>query len=666
MIRSERFNADVIGLLAVLHAAVLLAGCASIGMPSGGRRDEQPPRFVKANPAPGTRNFKGERVTIDFNEIVNIKDASSVVVSPPSREMPRVSALGRRVTVQFRDTLLPNTTYTIDFGSAIEDNNEGNKLENFSYTFSTGETLDSLRIAGMVLSSSELEPMQGQIVGVHRITADSAFTKLPFERVARTDDRGRFSIEGLAPGQYRLFALADADNNFKYSSPEEEMAWHDVLISPTVAEGEAVDSIYNLKTETLDTVVTRRRSIYLPNDILLRSFITDRKQPYVAAYTRKDSTRLELTFGAKLRRTPTFRLIDAPEMKDWYVMERSRTNDTISLWLSKPSVISRDTLRVEVGYQRLDSLDRYTAWADTLRFVTDRPKPVKGSKAKKKREEEQADTVAPPTPHMAFRLLNGSPLDVGKPLLIETEHPVAYIDSAAFRLEERKDTLWVPVGRIVPQRLDSLNPRRLTLQIPSDYGREFKLSIDTIAFRSIYGLDTSPQESEIKVRGESEYSALRIHLQGMPQGVPAFAELLSGADNIARREPVAGDRADFLNLLPGKYYLRLYLDYNGNGRYDTGDFSEHRQPEQVIYYPKTLNIKQNWEKEETWNVMETPFDLQKPYNLLKNKPTLRQGEKSPTDTDEEEEDSDTPQFYNNTRNSNNPGRRHSNSRLQGL
>ena len=188
----------------LLAAPLLLAAaCASIGNPSGGPRDEEPPRPVRSNPAPYSVNFSGKRVTIDFDELVNVKDAfSKVTVSPTSKETPRVSSSGRRVTVQFADSLLPNTTYSIDFGNSIEDNNEGNKIDNFNLTFSTGPEVDSLRISGVVLNAADLEPRQEMLVGIHSNLSDSAFRKLPLERITKTDDRGRFSIRGLKPGKY--------------------------------------------------------------------------------------------------------------------------------------------------------------------------------------------------------------------------------------------------------------------------------------------------------------------------------------------------------------------------------------------------------------------------------------------------------------------------------
>ncbi len=416
--RTCRIPAHLVWLAAV---ALLTAACASIGNPSGGARDEQPPRFVRANPAPYATDVPVtiEKINIDFDELINVKDAfSKVVVSPPSKSVPRVASQGHRVTVTFSDTLLENTTYTINFADAIEDNNEANPLENFSYTFSTGPYVDSLRIAGRVLSAQAMEPMQGKIVGVHRLAdapadslasaiaadsiaareqavVDSIVFRRQFDRVARTDDRGRFSIEGLAPGRYRVFALDDANTDYIYSSPDEEFAFYEEVVEPYALPAVATDTIYNLKLGTIDSITTRQRSIFYPNDLLLRSFLTSRKQQYITNYQRQDSTRLNLTFNAPNSPLPEISLVGATDLKDWYIMERSAKGDSLTLWLKSRGLVSNDTLRMAISYLKPDSLNRYVATNDTLRFTTDRPRKPKADNKKKK--DAQADTLPPPS-----------------------------------------------------------------------------------------------------------------------------------------------------------------------------------------------------------------------------------------------------------------------------
>ncbi|MDE6399413.1 MAG: Ig-like domain-containing protein, partial [Muribaculaceae bacterium] len=331
----------------------MMASCASIGNPSGGPRDEEPPRFVRANPAPGAVNVSRDRIDIEFDEIVNVKDAfSKVVVSPVSKSTPRVSSLGRRVTVQFTDTLQPNTTYTVDFSNAIEDNNEGNKLQGFTYSFSTGPQIDTLQISGMVLSADALEPQQGMLVGIYSNLSDTAFSTLPFERIAKTDDRGRFSIKGVAPGKYRIFALADVDNDYRRANPEEAMAFYDFTVSPTAERVEATDTVYDLKTGAVDTVVTRQRTRFLPNDILLRSFESGYKTQFLQNYQRVDSTRIKMIFNAPSDSLPHLDIVGIPGYKDWAVLEGSEHNDTLTYWLLPPSLIATDSLRMAVTYLR--------------------------------------------------------------------------------------------------------------------------------------------------------------------------------------------------------------------------------------------------------------------------------------------------------------------------
>lgn len=637
-----------------------MASCASIGNPSGGPRDEDPPRFVRANPAPGSVNVNTDQIDIYFDELVNVKDAfSKVVVSPTSKSVPRVSSLGRRVRVKFNDTLAANTTYTIDFADAIEDNNENNKLQGFTYSFSTGPQIDTLQISGMVLSSDALEPQQGMLVGVHSNLSDTAFSKIPLERIAKTDDRGRFSIRGLAPGEYRLYALADVDNDYMRANPEEAMAFYDFTISPTSERITATDTVLNLQTGAVDTVVTRERTRFLPNDILLRSFESDYKSQFLQKYERVDSTRVSLIFNAPSDSLPRLDLVGIDGMKDWSVLERSQHNDTLTYWLRPKTLISTDSLRIAVTYLRTDTTQNLSLATDTLRFFTNKPKATKKDKKKekKKKEGEEADSVPVVIPSLGFKAVTQSTHEVYNPVIMEFDTPLSRLDTAAFHLEAMIDSVWTPVKEgwsLVAA--DTLNPRRIKIEYPWELGGEYKVIADSLAATGIYGPETKPFEHKFKVKSEDEYCALTFNVTNFVDSVPAFVELVSTSDTPVRREPVADGAVTFKYLDPGKYYARIFEDLDGDGLYTTGDFASNRQPDVAYYYPKLINIKKNWEKSETWSVFDVAIDLMKPEAIKKNKPEADKKKRNlKKENGEEEEEED--EVFDPTRNPFNPNDR---------
>lgn len=635
----KQWHSMLRALPAVAFSA-LLAACASVGNPGGGPRDEDPPRFVRSNPAPGSLNVTRDRIVLTFDEIVNVKDAfTNVVVSPVSKSVPRVSSNGRRVTVDFTDTLRPNTTYTIDFGNSIEDNNEQNKLQGFTYTFSTGAELDTMRISGMVLGARDLEPQQGILVGIQSNLADSAFSRLPLERVARTDDRGRFTIRGVRPGTYKIFSLKDVDNDYSHANPEEEMAFLDYVVVPGVEPITVTDTIWNLKTAQVDTVVERQTTRYLPNDILLRSFVPDAAQLYLVNSERKDSTRLEMIFSAPSPELPKLSVAGAPDMKDWYVLERSAHNDTLVYWLKNRSLIMTDTLRLSSRYMRTDSLRRISEYSDTLKFM--RPKQKAAKKLSKKDldpEKLAADSLA--RLKLDFRLVSSTPQEVYMPMMFEFSEPLERLDTTAFHLEVKVDTLWRPT-RVIPkiERTDTLNPRLYSLRYPWSYDTEYRLRVDTLAATGIYGRVSAPLSQEFRSRKEEDYCSLSLTLTGWNDTVPGFVELLNQSDKPVRREQLDHGHVLFRFLPPGKYYARVIEDLNGDGIYTTGDYDSLRLPETAFYYPKAFNLTKNWDKSETWDVWATAVDLQKPKAVKQNKPESDKRRRG-NDQDELEEEED--------------------------
>lgn len=625
-------NKKHIGGALIATTVLLSAACANIGNPSGGARDEDPPRFVSANPAPGSLNVSKNKITLQFDELVNVKDAQTkVVVSPPSVRPPRVASVGKKVTVTF-DSLKTNSTYTIDFADAIEDNNEGNKLEGFSYTFSTGQQIDSLRIAGMVLNARDLEPRQGILVGVHEAT-DSAFTTRPLIRIARTNDKGEFIIRGLKEGNYRVFALEDKDNDLKYANGEEDIAYYPLVVTPTAERVEAQDTVFTPLGE-VDTIVTRMRTRYLPNDILLRTFNSMERPQYLVKSERVDSTRVFLKFNAPATELPELSIV-TPQGLDWsgYTLERSLKNDSLVYWLPR-QLVGVDSLRLTARYLRTDSAGKLSAQLDTLKFYTVKPKAVKPKGVNKKNKVSAADSLA----RITFPITITAPKEINNSVNIEYPVPLTYLDSSAFHLQQMVDTVWRPVkGKFMLVPRDSVSPRHLELRYKWEYDTKYRVSVDTLAGEDIYGKVSLPANQEFTTKKADEYCSLRFNITGL-DSIPAFVELLSSSDAIVATQKVENSRVTFRHITPGKYYARIIEDYNGNGLFDTGNYAMGLQPDLAYYYPKVVNLKKNWDKEESWDVFSTPIDLMKPNAVKKAKPAKKKNAKEESEVTEDEEE----------------------------
>ncbi len=282
-----------------LAAAVIIfaaAACASIGRPQGGPRDETPPVYIKSTPAPGTTNFNRQQIDIYFDENIKVEDVvNKVVVSPAQQNQPTIIANGRHIYVTLRDTLLPDATYTIDFSDAIRDLNEGNILDGFAIDFATGDSIDSLRISGMVFDAATLEPAQGMIVGAYRNLDDSAITTLRFERITKTNQLGQFTLRNLKKEPYRIFALNDLNRDYHWDRSE-DVAFYNAPVTPWVETIEVTDTF--VAADGTDSIVSRQGLSYFPNDILLTWFNENYKSQYMRNYNRTDRHKINIEFAA--------------------------------------------------------------------------------------------------------------------------------------------------------------------------------------------------------------------------------------------------------------------------------------------------------------------------------------------------------------------------------
>ena len=628
--------------------------CANIGNPSGGPIDKTPPIFMRSNPTPNAVNVKDRKIEIFFDEIVTLKDPSTkIIVSPAQTEMPRMSALGRKVTVELVDSLLPNTTYTIDFSNSIQDNNEGNAIDNFAFAFSTGSVIDSMRVSGYVLDSRTLEPMQSVVVGLQSNLADSAFHKEKLQRVALTNDRGQFTIRNVSPGSYHIFALKDLDRDYKFGNPTEDIAFLDSIIVPSIGTREAADTVYNDLNE-IDTIMRATRPAYSPNDILLSMFNEDRKSQYLANNLRVDSTRISLTFAAASDTLPSLSIVGRNDVPDqWYTLERSQTNDTLTYWIRPPHLVSADTLMVATTYLRTDTASNLSWGTDTLKFTFQR------QKAKKKKKNEETDSLEQ-IRFMELHPLANSTQEVYAPLLLQTGTPIERYSREAFHLQRKlqNDTIFYPAEiKSIALRDSTLSRRDLVLKVDWEPGAAYTLAVDSLAMTDIYGLQTKPLKVDFNVRKMEEYGNIVFNITAVRDS--AIVELLDGTEKIVLRAPVKNHRAELLNLLPGKYYARLFIDRNGNGKYDTGNYDMHLQPEETVYYPGAINLKKNWDVEQTWDIYATPIDKQKPEAIKKNKPERKKWEK--VNTEKTETDEDEENGFSDFSNPNDPNQRNSNN-----
>ncbi len=641
----------------MIAAAMLVAACANMGRPEGGPRDELPPVYVRSNPAMGQLNVKGNKITVEFDENIALDDAmNKIVVSPAQRTTPAISSNAKRVTVELRDTLLPNTTYTIDFADAVKDLNEGNVLDGLALDFATGDTIDTMRISGMVFEAQTLEPAQGMLVGVYSNLEDSAIHTRPMDRITKTNQLGQFTIRNLKEGTYRIFALNDVNRDYHWDRSE-DVAFYDVTISPTATPTTVTDTLVRENGQR-DSLVTRDATRYLPDDVLLTWFNEGYSSQYLKDYKRPERNKITFQFGTKADTLPIIRLLNThragDEISTWSMLDASPTLDTLTYWIADTSLVALDSITLEASYMRTDTNDCLSWTTDTLRFNI-RSVKKKEEKKKKKKDDEEEDSI-PKIPHMDLRVSSGSSQELNRGLIITGGTPIVSFDTTAVKLEMQVDTLWYPIEPPRFHRLDSLKPMTYTAPYEWEEGTKYRLTVDSAAVHDIYGLDNEPLTHEFTTKKSDDYSTVSFTITGL-DGRPAIVEVLNTSDKPAGYAPVEGNIATIAYLPPGTYYARLYIDANGDGKWTTGSLSDSipRQPEETYYYPKKLTLKKNWTIEQSWDINELPVDQQKPQEIKKNKPKRKKGDpEEPRNGDEEEEDEffDDPFMNNATRNGN--------------
>ncbi len=616
-------------VIAVL-CTLLTGACASIGSPDGGAYDETPPKIVKCQPANMSANSREKRLTLLFDEFIVLENASEkVVVSPPQEEMPEIRVAGKRIHIRLKDSLIENTTYTIDFSDAIVDNNEGNPMGNFTYSFSTGPEIDTMEVSGILLEAENLEPIKGMLVGLHADLTDSAFITRPFNRVSRTDSRGRFTIKGVAPGKYRIYGLQDVDANFRFNQKAEKIAFDTIIIEPTCAPDFRQDTIWADSTH-IDTVRNIPYTHFYPDNIILRAFTEAHQDRHLLKTERPVPDMFTLYFTGPSDSLPILKGLNFDEKKR-IIVEHSVANDTLTYWLCDTLVSNKDTLLFSLTYLDTDTLGQLVDRTDTLELV---PKVTRSRQIKERQkkteewEEEQKklkrrqkeNYIAKENPHLredlTYKMQPIGGISPIQNIRFTFAEPVARIDTTAFRFYKQQDSLWTEEPYLfLPVEGDL---RSFMLYAEWAPGNKYKFEADSNAVRSILGKESIAFKKEISVSAEEEFCALFIQLI-MPD-TSAVVQLLDNGDKVVRSSKSVNHRADFFYLKPGEYYIRAFIDKNNDGEWTPGDYATGRQPEEMFYFPKPLTLRAQWEIEQDWDVRGIPLNKQKPEAITKQKP----------------------------------------------
>lgn len=612
-------------LFLALLISILMSSCARMGSPDGGWFDEEPPRVIGTSPTDRGTNVNSQKVRIFFNEFIKIDNPSEkVIVSPPQMEPPEIKATGRAIFVELKDSLKPNTTYTIDFSDAITDNNEGNPLGSYTYSFSTGEEIDTMEVSGYVLEAEDLEPVKGIAVGVYRSNApDSVFRTEPLLRITRTDSRGHFVIKGIAPGSYRAFALQDLDGNYAFSQKNEKIAFNHDIFVPSSKPDTRYDTIWR-DTLHIERIFAIPYTHFLPDDIVLRAFTEPQTERHLLKTERKDADRLNFffTYGDSL--LPEVKGLNFDASKA-FVVEANEKRDTMTYWLRDTMLVNQDTLQIELRYRDTDTLGNLVTRADTLEMI---PKTSYAKRLKQQQKEfddwkkaqeklkkrgQPYDSVMPPK-FLEIKLKAAGQLDPDHRIYIDSPTPFAKVDSSQIHLSMKVDTLWQPVDF----KLRQLSVRQLELGHEWQLGAEYSLEIDSAAISDIYGIDCKAIKQTVKVKNEDAYTKLSFGLVGM-NGKNAVVQLLNNSGNPVKQVVSTTGQVEFLYVEPGTYFLRMFVDENGNGRWDTGEYDADQQPEPVYFLHEAIECKAKWDVNKQWNPTERPLYLQKPDKITKQK-----------------------------------------------
>ena len=597
----------------LLLSALLAQRCANAVAPTGGPQDTMPPVVVDAVPENRNINFIGKKIEITFDEYITLENANqNVLISPPLNEKSDIKLHNKTVVVKFKEDLAPNTTYTINFGSSIKDLHEGNPFKDYVYSFSTGEFIDTLSIAGTILNAEDKKPVENAYVSLYASDRDN-LDSLPLSAkpnyISKTDKEGKFRLEGLADQKYLVFALKDVNSNLYFDLPNEEVAFLDTLVPAsypwTAPKQQALDStLVDSLTMQVDTLAMDTLANYLDTLVNIMDsvvFETETITMYdqnalnltLYMFTEVDSTQVLLE--KKLVEEGLLRFVFRHPAKDAAVMTPEMLPDTFNLiplhstaydtvwWYFTPNV--KDSIWVQVKYDTIiNDSSRYS-----LKF-----------------KDKNARNKKPENLKITNNLLARNGLIPENDLVLRFSEPIVKYqmrDSAVFK----RDTITF-YDRLAFEPADEYGLKyRLTTPFSADSSYSFMVP-DSVFF-GIRGRTNGPIKVDFHVLKDDEYGNIYITVippDGMKQ---VIVQLIDESEKVLKQEIITRKQeVMFEYLMPANYKLRAILDADGNGKWSTGNYHRHTLPETVLEYKDSLELKAGWDidLEDPWNMNLKP------------------------------------------------------------
>jgi hypothetical protein len=578
----------------VLVPLLLVYSCANMGMPKGGPKDKAAPFIVKSIPENNQLNFKDNKIRISFDEFVVPDEMNEkFIVSPPTTKKPIFKTKGKTFIVDLNEKLRPNTTYSLDFKDGIVDNNEKNRYKNLRLAFSTGPTLDSLRIVGFVRDAFTLEPSKNCFILLYKGSSDTLVHKTRPDFIGKTNAQGFFAVTNLPKASYLMYALSDIDNNLKYTSGVDSIAFLGSRIEPSAEFQPQRDTVVT----GADTLVVLGKTRFYPDPINFSLFFEKGFDLNLDKYERPNRKTIDLTFTGSTADTFNIEVLNVHPKGPWNIIEKSKKSDTLKIWLTDSLVYKRDTLALKLSYLQQDSLGHFFTKKDTIKLYLSDSQINKPEKEKRKERRK----IVTEQKSVTLTTNLGSILDTYRDVQIESPEPILSFDTSLVGLFVKKDTSFYKIPPKI--RPDPVNHRRFLLSYPWEFGTSYKLTIDSTALHTIYGMYGKALKNEFRTQEEEHYGKIIYFIKNVKG--PTIIQLLENSATEKLMKSVNIDKDGEITipfLEPQKYLMKAIFDRNKNGVWDSGNLKEKLEPEEVCYNLNVIKVRSNWDNKNIWTL----------------------------------------------------------------